>query len=300
MPAEKVIESVRGKQVLVTGGKGFLGSRIVTRLVEGGATVFCLGRHSGGSDDVRVNCIRQDVAETLRRELLPRQLDCILHLASQTDHGAQTMDIFEVNVMGTARLLAYAREVDVRTFIYASTGGIYGYRATPLREEETPDPIDIYSASKYQAEVLVRNWSSWFRTIILRLFFPYGPGQKDRLVPKLVKNIVGEKPVAIYNDGRNPVINPIYVDEAVEIMYRAISHAESCILNVAGPEMISILELANRIGSLIGRKPVFEYLVDEKIDNLVADTSKLRSSLMYSPRVHISEGLQQVISAWTN
>jgi len=287
---------LRGRYLLVTGADGFLGSKMVSRLASEGAEVYAAHRSQTGRDLTRERRhILQDLTEPLRYEDFPRRLDGIIHCAACTDPETDTSVILGTNVVGTARLLAYARDVGAKTFTYLSTGGIYGYQQQPINEDTTPHPLNLYANSKYQAELLVRGYNRYFTTVILRLFFPYGSGQVGRLVPTLIEKIRTGVPITVYNSGETPFLNPVYVDDVVEVIVRAMSYGKTCVLNVGGGDRLSVMELAIRAGRLLGQAPVFTHLVDESIGNMVADISALRSALAFVPSVSIQDGLRRVI-----
>ena len=187
------------------------------------------------------------------------------------------------------------KKVGIDSFIYASTGGVYGYSKDKLTEDSPVSPNDFHDITKYNSEMLVNYYSQYFSTTILRYFFPYGPGQTNRLIPSLINKIKAGEPITIYNDGRNPKINPIYISDAVELTKRSILLSGENTVNIAGTEVISILELSKLIGLLIGKNVKFKYAVEKRITDMIGDITKSLSLLGYTPTISLEKGLKRTI-----
>jgi nucleoside-diphosphate-sugar epimerase len=184
----------------------------------------------------------------------------------------------------------------LKRFILASTGSVYGYRTELAREDDPVAPYDPYSVSKVAAEQVVRLFRTHFATIILRLFFPYGPGQQERLIPTLVNRICRGEPVTLVNGGQ-PACQPMYIDDVIEVFQACLGLDESRVINVAGPETTDILGLAGMMGRLVGRAPVFNELSDPTKGSQLADTSRMRNILGVTPSVGVARGLERTV-AW--
>src|SRR5262249_48165624 len=119
----------------------------------------------------------------------PANIDAVIHLAQSRQYrefpdGAGNM--FGVNLEATARLLEYARRAASRHFILASTGTVYEPFDRPLNENPPLRPNSYYGATKAAAELLVGAYERFFPGVALRIFSPYGSGQRDRMIPNLV------------------------------------------------------------------------------------------------------------------
>ena len=243
-----------------------------------------------------IEYIPHNLVEPFNELLFPKELDAIIHLAAVTPHAlpSSKQTLYKINTVSTLELLEYGKHLGINSFVYASSGGVYGYSQNNHSENDPVSPIDFYALTKYESELLVKHFSQYFSTIILRFFFPYGPKQKNRLIPQLIDKIREDKAITMYNKG-DPTINPIYISDVVEAMKRALSLKSSNIINIAGSEKINILELSHLIGSLINNSPRFEYYEDEKIKGLVGDISKMRKLLSFQPRIPLKEGLKKTI-----
>ncbi|HZT54347.1 MAG TPA: NAD(P)-dependent oxidoreductase, partial [Gaiellaceae bacterium] len=195
-------------RILVTGAGGFIGRRLIERL-EGEHEVHPVVRRA---PDDRRPWIVQDLAQPLDARRLPSRIDAVIHLAQSRryrEFPSGAADMFAINVESTFRLLEYARHAGTQIFVYASTGGIYGYSYEALVETAPANPLNFYLTSKHIAESLVANYQAFFHTVVFRFFFVYGPGQEGMLVPTLLEKVRKGDQISIA--GRpGQRINPIY------------------------------------------------------------------------------------------
>lgn len=283
-------------RILVTGAAGFVGGHLVRRLGRG-HEVFALaksGQPRGRTDGV--SWVEQNLAEPLDYARLPRPVDVVIHLAQSRfykDFPGQARDIFAVNVGGTFNLLEYAMTVGAARFILASTGGVYGYSYEKFVETDPVSPLNFYLSSKHIAELLVGNYQQFFDTTVLRLFFVYGAGQKPvMLIPRLVRSVLAGRPVTL--QGHEGIhLNPVHVSDVVGALERALKLEGNHLINVAGPQVLSLREICRVIGTQVGREPVFTTLDDQKSGYLIGDITKMKE-LLGGPRVPFHEGVLEV------
>lgn len=216
-----------------------------------------------------------DLADPGFVEALPDRADAVVHLAqaggSPPDHSL----LRAVNVESTRLLLDYSRRAGVRRFVLASSGSVYGGSPSSLREDRVRRPPDAYAWSKAAAEALLEEALPDIEVCALRLFAPYGPRQRGRLISDLVERVSAEHPVTLRGDG-HPRLNPIFVDDVAAIVAAALEAEVPPVLNVAGDEVLSIREMAETIGRVVGIPPRFEEASDDPPPDLVADTTLLR------------------------
>ena len=182
-------------RILLTGGTGFLGGRVVERLADD-HELFGLARRAG--NDPRVEWIDHDLAEPLRATELPDSIDTVAHLAQSRRYrefpeGAS--DVVAVNVRATADLLEWARGAGAARFVFTSTGSVYdpGEMAReddPLAPRRGGAALSHYVNSKLAAEALVASYTAVFAVTVLRPFWIYGPGQGDMLIAQLARRAV--------------------------------------------------------------------------------------------------------------
>lgn len=285
--------------ILITGANGFIGSALCRQL-SSEHRLFCVFRapdrvvrYPGGSEIV------QDLADELDLSRFPPQIDAIIHLAQSRDFRCfpeKAADIFRVNDTATLQLLEYGRQAGARSFIYASSGGVSGYKKGAIFESDPPNPVSFYLTSKYISECLVGSYSGYFSTVILRYFFVYGEEQPgDMLIPSLIHRIRTGQEVIVH--GRSGIrINPIYVEDAAQATTLALGLVGHEVIQVGGKEAVTIVELSEMIGKLVGRAPVYRYEDDFGEMHLVGCIEKMRTKLSFEPTVSLMEGLSRTVN----
>jgi UDP-glucose 4-epimerase len=288
--------------ILLTGASGLLGLPTVQRLCRA-HTVYALVRQKPVQIEVpNVSWIRCNLADSWSLADLPPQVDVVMHLAQARrfrDFPEAAVAMFAVNVTSTLRLLEYARQAHARQFIYTSSGGIYGSGLRQFAESDalpSHDRLPFYLLTKAYAEGLVNKYAAIFVTTILRPFFIYGIAQHPQmLIPRLIASVrTGQ---AIRLAGAAGIrINPIYNLEVVEIVERCLALQESCTLNVAGGEILSLRQIGEVIGQVIGKVPRFTIEAAGEGD-LIGDIYRLEERLGYRPYVSFHAGITHVCQA---
>jgi len=281
-------------KVIVTGATGFIASHLVPALAADGYAVVAAGHDF---DRIPFGDGVQRLELDLRADLggLPG-VDAIVHLAQANaafPEGAA--DLFAVNTASTVTLLDHARRCGARRFVFASSASVYGLGETPFREDDPLVARDFYAATKVAAERFVDAYSGGFSTTTLRLVAPYGPRLHGRLIAALATRVRDRSPITL-NDGGRPRTNPVYVDDVVSVVRRALDADASRVLNVAGDDIVSIEELARVIGDALGIEPIFEAGDQQVAGDLVADNRRLREFLG-EPLVPIAEGVRRMVNA---
>jgi nucleoside-diphosphate-sugar epimerase len=283
-------------KILVTGAGGYLGSHVVTRLATE-HDVFSVVRPGREATCPAGTVIGHNLAGSATAGL-PEKIDVVVHLAQSPHYRAfpeQAEDVFAVNVASTLHLLQYARKAGAQRFVLASSGGISGYRAEPIRESDPANPPGFYLTSKHQAEGLVNTFADFFDTTILRYFFIYGPHQQGRLIPMLLDRLIQGQPVTIEGD-EGLRFNPVYVDDAAQATAAAVGLVGHHLINVAGPEVVSVRGLVTSMAALSGTTPVWQQTGQAPMGNMVADIETMRVRLG-APTTDLQTGLRQVITA---
>jgi UDP-glucose 4-epimerase len=285
-----------GASVLVTGANGFIGRRLVEALSER-YRIVALVRDEAELPDT-VDAIATDLSEPLGTAL-PSRIDAVVHLAQSRryrEFPEGAADVFAVNVQGTFNLLEYARSAGARSFVFTSTGGVYGYSYERFVESDPVSPLNFYFSSKYSAELLLANYQHHFNTVVLRPFFVYGEGQERMLLPTLIDRVLTGERVTI--QGRPGLrINPIHVDDAVRVFEPALAHEGAGLFNIAGDETITITDLVHLIAELAGRPADIDYSDSDAAGDLLGDNSQMRAVLGVVPRVTLRNGIARTIAA---
>lgn len=286
------------KSVLVTGANGLLGRSVVAQLVLT-HKVYALVHNLPKDPLPGIHYLPVNLASTWDLDVLPQKVNAIVHLA-QSAHFREiperALEVFQVNIASTARLLDYAWRVGADRFIYASSGGIYSGGGRTFRETSPviqPDTLGYYLGSKVSCEALVSSYARLMKIIVLRFFFIYGKNQnRTMLIPRLIDNIRDGRPISI--QGENGLrLNPIHVSDASAAVVGALNAENSAIYNIAGPEVVSLRELCGEIESIVGKSAKFEALLGQPSD-VVGDITMMSANL-HTPLVHLSSGLKDLI-----
>jgi UDP-glucose 4-epimerase len=289
------------KRVLVVGGTSFIASHTLPRLIASGLEVHATCREQHPDFD-GVQWLRGDIAAAGTAETWPSQCDAVIYLAQGRrwrEFPGGAADVFDVNVAGVFRALEYARSAGVTHFVFASSGSIYDAGREANRESDGPDlrlSRSFYAASKIAAEALIGGFAPLFKTAVLRLFVPFGPGQsQEMLLPRIADSIKSGRPITLQGDS-GLTMNPVAVNDVAEALIRCLSIRESITINVAGPDVVSLREVAERIGRLVGAEPKFD-VKPGPAPSIVADTAAIRAHLSWAPPTGIDEGLSRWLQA---
>lgn len=248
-----------GQTVLVTGASGFTGSRLCRYLVQRGDTVRALVRPSSSLDaldGVDVAVFRGDLAA---EDGIPaaalRGVETVYHIAALFRQEGATKDVFlATNADGTERLLRAGLKADIGRFVHCSTVGVHGHIENPPGTETTPfGPGDWYQESKLEGErrALAFHRETGLPLAVVRPAPIYGPG--DTRFLKLFRAIKNGT-FWMIGDGR-PLYHLVYIDDLAAgfVLAAATDAAVGEVFIIAGPECVSVRELATRIGESVGR-----------------------------------------------
>jgi nucleoside-diphosphate-sugar epimerase len=168
----------------------------------------------------------------------------------------------------------------------ASTGGVYGGQSGPIPEAGLlipPSEIGFYFASKLAAEMFSSTYRQVFDVTVLRFFFMYGPLQKpDMFLPRLVHSVINGREITI-NENGGIRVNPILVDDVADVLLSFLDKELPPVINIGGPNVVSIQEIAHHIGKLTSRTPQFieqstavrDVIADIKIMSQLIEVNRL-------------------------
>lgn len=299
------------KSFLVTGGAGFIGSHIAEQLLSMGANVTILDDFTNGGvqklpfKNERLRIFQGDV-RSFNFDSLGR-LDGVFHEAARALIPSFKYPVtdLEVNTAGTIRILEYARKNNVK-LVYASSGSVYGNPIEiPITERHPLEPISPYAASKLASEIYCGMYHREYHVDVtmLRYFNVYGPRQSVSedmgVIPIFVKRALSRTPLKIFGDGKQTrdFLNVSDVVNANLLAYKS-EKAAGQFMNIGGGgNEISILDLANLVMELCGyhEEPVFADPKPGDIRRLVADNSRAKEMIGYTPTMSLREGLSEYI-----
>ena len=280
----------RPMKILVTGASGFIGGFLVPRLSVQ-HEVVALGR---ATDELRiggkVEIVAMDLSRGFDDGLLPGTTDVIIHLAqANVTLPDSANEMFAINTASTQLLLDYARRARVKRFIFGSSGDVYGTRVGFAEESDWTHPEGFYAVTKRASELLLLSYRDYFQPCVLRLFHPFGPGQLNRLMPKLADRIRSGESVRL-NRGEGPHFTPLYVADVITAIVRAVDSSFAGVVNLAGDTCASVRELAVAVGGVLGCEPKFEE-TDLEAGDMMGCNKLMKRTFGEWEMVSLTEGL---------
>lgn len=294
-------------RVLVTGGCGFIGANLVPRLAAAGWDVRVLDNESMGRrehlDDFTGQFIHGDIRDTAALDVALEGVDAVVHLAADTrviESIADPAFNFDVNVVGSFRLMEAMRARGIRRLVNASTGGaIIGDATPPVHEAMVPNPIAPYGATKLAVEGLCSAWSGsyGFSALSLRFANVYGPRSyhKGSVVAAFFRRIAEGLPLIVHGDGEQ-VRDFVFVDDLCDGIMRGLAYEKSGVLQLGSGLPVSVNALIEEMRQIVAPQPI---AVDYRparvgeIERTWCDVSRARSELGYAPDTSLAAGLAE-------
>ena len=302
------------KRILVSGGAGFIGSHLCTRLINEGHDVICLDNLFTGSKDNIVHLMNNHRFEFVRHDVtLPysAEVDEIYNLAcpaSPIRYQHDAIQTVKTSVMGAINLLGLAMRLDAK-ILQASTSEIYGDPKVHPQPESywgNVNPIgyrSCYDEGKRCAETLFMDYHrpNNVRIKSIRIFNTYGPcmlPNDGRVVSNFLVQALQNEDITIYGSG-SQTRSFQYVDDLIEGMIRMMDTDDSFTgpVNIGNPKEYSILELAEKVISMTESKSkiIFKPLPDDDPKQRRPDITLAKEMLGWSPTVELEEGLRRMI-----
>ena len=307
------------KRILVTGGAGFIGSHLCSRLIDEGNEVLCLDNFFTGSKrnivhlmgNPRFELIRHDVTQPFHAEV-----DQIYNLAcpaSPVHYQYNAIKTVKTSVMGAINMLGLAKRLKAK-ILQASTSEVYG---DPVVHPQTEaywgnvNPIGIrscYDEGKRCAETLFMDYyrQNGVKIKIIRIFNTYGPNMHPndgRVVSNFIVQALQNKDITLYGGG-SQTRSFQYIDDLVEGMLRMMATGDEVTgpVNIGNPEEFTIKELAQRVVALTGSSSGFVHMELPMDDpkQRQPDISVARDLLGWRPLTGLDQGLSKTIEYFRN
>ena len=306
---------------VVTGGAWVIGSELNRQLAARGDRVVII--------DNLVNGKRENVADVLSPQVTLQVTD-VRDIDALTPHLREARTVYhlaclgvrhsvhsphenhDVNATATLKLLAAARQAEVPRFVYVSSSEIYGgVQSTPIlgdaiSEDHPAFPCTVYGGSKLAGESYARAYFRTYEypTVVVRPFNTYGPrshheGDSGEVIPKFLLRCLAGRPMIVFGDGSQSRDFTFVSDTAAGILLAG-EHPKAVgeTINIGSGADVTIADLAKTVASVTGR-PNAEIVHDEPrpgdVYRLIADVSRARALLGFSPRVSMSDGLQRLL-----
>ena len=307
------------KRILVSGGAGFIGSHLCTRLVNEGHDVICLDNFFTGSKDNIKHLMGNHHFEVVRHDVTypySAEVDEIYNLAcpaSPIHYQHDPIQTAKTSVMGAINMLGLAMRLDAK-ILQASTSEVYGDPIIHPQPESywgNENPVgyrSCYDEGKRCAETLFMDYyrQNQTRIKIIRIFNTYGPRMlpnDGRVVSNFIIQALNNEDITIYGDGKQ-TRSFQYIDDLIEGMVRMMDTEDDFTgpINIGNPNEFPVLELAERVIRMTGStsKIVFKPLPTDDPKQRQPDIKLAKEKLGWQPTVELEDGLKRMIEYLKN
>lgn len=311
---------MKNRNILVTGGAGFIGSNLIDRLLLLGHNVICIDNFDPFYDKkVKLEnlidahkhpnfvLIEGDIRDQsdLGKCFSLQPIDLVIHLAAKAGVRPSIEDpksYYDVNVSGTLNILEVMKRYNVKKMLFASSSSVYGNnQKVPFSESDNVDyPISPYAASKKASELLCHTYHHLygFDIFCLRFFTVYGPRQRpDLAIHKFTDLILKNQPIEIYGDGSS-ARDYTYINDTIEGIIEASEYLKGFdIFNLGESKVISLIEMVETIEKVLGKKAIKKFLPAQPgdVDITFANITKSRKVIGYDPQWNFEDGIKEFL-----
>lgn len=298
---------MKNKKVIVTGGAGFIGTNLVEKLVNDNEVLVIDNLHTGSNQNLKefesenLKVVNDD-AQTITK--MDFDADVVFHLgfySASPMYRNNPMLVSEV-VAGMIAVLEYAKERQVPV-VFSSTSSIYNGVKPPHREDIIPDVTDLYTEGRIAAERLGLLYQKLHGVNVaaMRFFSVYGYHEKAKdgyanLATQFLWAMKKDEAPVIYGDGEQRR-DFIFAGDVADALIKASEVKGFEIFNVGYGKNYSLNELVDKLNKMLGKDIRPKYIpmpVKNYVMETLADTTKMRSKLGFTPKVTLDEGLQLI------
>ena len=323
-------------KVIITGGSGFIGSRLIKRLIEStDHTVLNIDNLLIGSnqenvksfqDNDRYSFIKEDISNSSIHDLVSHfKPNVLMHLAAEShvDRSIENPESFlNTNIFGTFNLLEAIKNFNIKQnkevlFHHISTDEVYGElneNENPFSETSNYSPNSPYSASKAASDHLVRAWGATYDLpyIITNCSNNYGPHQHvEKLIPKVISNGLKNQPIPVYGKGKQ-IRDWLFVDDHADALIKVIEKGKIFeTYNIGGNSELRNIDVVKKICSIIEEIKKIDY--GEVSKNIIyvsdrpghdfryaIDAKKIKNDLGWYPKYTFDKGIRETIEWYIN
>jgi len=305
------------EKILLTGGAGFIGSKVGEKLLQKGHSVVVIDdlndyydvqlkerRLSRLKENKNFSFVEADISgEKVKGIIKDFHPDVIINLAARAGVRASIEDPFiyyKTNTIGTLNLLEIAKEQNIKNFILASTSSLYAGQKMPFSENlPVNEPISPYAASKKAAEMTCYTYHYLYgiNVTIFRYFTVYGPcGRPDMSIFKFIKLIDEGKDITVYGDGSQSR-DFTFVDDIAEGTVKGIVLKGFNTINLGGNKPYKLNESISLIEKYLKKSAQIKYGPFHKTDMKAtwANISKAKELLGWQPEVSLEKGIEKTV-----
>lgn len=312
------------RDILITGGAGFIGSNLIKKLLtQGEVNITCVDNFdvfysrkvkeqniASFINHANFKLFEFDLADYKSiNQYLTKKFDVIIHLAGKAGvrPSIEHPQAYQrANVDATQNLLEFAKNQGIKQFIFASSSSVYGINPnTPWKEDEPLMPISPYASTKLSCEQLGHVYSHLYdiRFLALRFFTVYGPAQRpDLAIHKFFKSILNEEAIPVFGDG-NTSRDYTFIDDILQGIIACIDYDKSNyeIINLGNNDTVTLSQLIESIENICGKKAIIDRLSMQlgDVPKTYADVSKAHLLLGYQPTTKLADGLKKFYDWYT-
>lgn len=305
-----MVFSFKEREVLVTGGAGFIGSELVLQLLQKGATVTVLDNFSSGKrkylpKNKKLKIIKGDIQNETTTKKAVKDQELVFHLAALPfipDSFYHPLDFFKTDTLGTINMLwSSINSNSVERFLHLSTSEVYGTaQYTPMDENHPTAPHSTYAVSKLAGDraAFTLHKENGFPIVIIRPFNSYGPRfTEPYIVPEIINQVLSNQKEIILGNV-NSSRDFTFVSDTVSALILAIKEkkAEGEIINVGSGNEIKILDLVKIIVQIAGKKRKIKFdksrIRPFDVNRLVCNNKKAKRILDWKPKIGFEKGLK--------
>ena len=307
---------IKNKNILLTGGAGFIGSHLFERLVNNTNFVIIIDNFSSSETEKNLSeltknyepekdykVIKGDLADNSIFSTINSDIDIIFHLAATPGVRYSIQNASKVtknNIISTVNVFENALKMDVEKVVVASSSSVYGNPAyTPVDENHPKSPISPYAVSKLCCEMYA---DYYFRennlpVTSLRFYTVYGPrGRPDMAIRKFFNQIMKNEPINIYGDG-SQIRDFTYISDIVDGLVLASETKKSSgeVFNLGCSNPIEVNQLIEKMYKIADSPRNTQYVEKQKgdVEITFSKIDKARTLLQFDPKVNIDEGLKK-------
>jgi nucleoside-diphosphate-sugar epimerase len=314
---KEILKAYSGRNVLVTGGAGFIGSHLVEKLLDLGAhvrvidTMLCGNKIKHLMERKNLSVHELDVMDVPSIAPLFAGQDMVFHMAALVgveETQDEPVNLLNIEIIGTSNVIALSAQNKIKRFVFASSSEVYGDSWQPMVEEGPFNPKSSYALTKLVGEHYCRAYyqKCGLEYTALRYFNSYGPRQDERFVlSRFVNRALAGKELFIYGDG-SQTRDFTYVDDTVTMSLLAgvMDSGINQVLNFGTGKAVSINTLADMAVAMLGLKDKasishidYDRHRSREIEvfSRIADVGKAEKLLNYRPLTSLEEGLKKYI-----
>jgi UDP-glucose 4-epimerase len=300
------------KSVIVTGGAGFIGSQLASRLHEMGAHVIIVDNLlTGDRNKAEAVCtvfVEGDVSQASTYDRLQGcDADYVFHFGSPSSvvlFNRKPEECIYQTIFGFRRIMKFAEERGVSKVVYPSSGSVYGDAPVPQAEDMMPEPTNLYGVCKLTCEQMAKLASDKVPSIGLRIFAGYGPGEETKgeiasVITLFAKAMMNDDRPSIYGSGEQKR-DFIFIEDVLDATLKAADTNYTGVVNVGSGESHSFNEIVDIINKLLGKgvKPLYLNKSKKYLERTLANREKQDQILGLKPKA-LEAGINTLLNYLT-